>query len=275
VTATPDCLIPIRTTGSRPPLFCVHPISGSAYVYMRLARTLAVNQPIYGLEAPGFDDERAPLTTVPELSQEYLRRLRHVCPDGRYCLLGWSMGGAIAFDMAHRLLAERADVQLLVVIDSPVPEQLPLPPERVTLGRFLYDFMCASGASPSTAMSRVDAGLARLGRDASVETLLQDVSTLLPPELEPDFLRHRYGVFRANVNALSRYSVPGTLPGRVVTIRATATPDTARPWSDVATEVVAHVIGGNHYSIWAGEGLQAMGQILERHLANPLPGGWT
>ena len=51
-----ETLLPIRATGSRPPLYCVHPISGSAYAYTALGCLLASDQPVYGFESPGFED---------------------------------------------------------------------------------------------------------------------------------------------------------------------------------------------------------------------------
>jgi non-ribosomal peptide synthetase component F len=45
-------LVPIRTEGSRPPLFCVHGGGGGVLSYLRLADYLGPDQPLWGLQAP-------------------------------------------------------------------------------------------------------------------------------------------------------------------------------------------------------------------------------
>ena len=144
-----EALLPIRTSGSRPPLYCVHPISGSAYPYAAIGQLLDSDQPVYGFESPGFEDGRTPLTSLEALSAEYVEVLGDVAPGGPYFLLGWSMGGAIAFDMAQRLSASGASVPLLVLIDTAVPAKMELPAQKAMLHRFVVDMIGVSGTSPA------------------------------------------------------------------------------------------------------------------------------
>src|SRR3954454_8858500 len=93
-------IVPLKPDGSATPLYCVHASSGSAYSYLELAQLLGADRPVYGIEAPGFDGDREPVRSLPALSAEYAETLREFQPDGNYLLLGWSLGGTIAFDMA-------------------------------------------------------------------------------------------------------------------------------------------------------------------------------
>src|SRR4029453_3420098 len=54
-------LIPIQPQGARPPLFCVHQLSGEVLCYRDLASHLGPDQPLYGLQARGLDRSSAPL----------------------------------------------------------------------------------------------------------------------------------------------------------------------------------------------------------------------
>ena len=67
-----------------------------AYAYNGHVGLLDPQQPVYGLEAPGCDNERTPMTSLPAYDTEYIDALR-----ANY-LLGWSMGGVVAFEMARR-----------------------------------------------------------------------------------------------------------------------------------------------------------------------------
>ena len=50
---TVSALVPIKTDGTRPPLFFVHAVGGSVAPYVALASLLGEDQPFYGLEDPG------------------------------------------------------------------------------------------------------------------------------------------------------------------------------------------------------------------------------
>src|SRR5206468_4134770 len=49
----------------------------------------------------------------------YLTDLRSVQPAGPYRLGGWSMGGAVAYEIARRLVAAGERVVLLALLDAP------------------------------------------------------------------------------------------------------------------------------------------------------------
>src|SRR5258708_6361139 len=100
-----DRIVPLAPEGTATPLFCVHASSGSAYVYLALARLLSPERPVYGIEAPGFDGGRDPVASVAALGAEYAETLQKFHPGGDFLLLGWSFGGMIAFDLAQRLTA--------------------------------------------------------------------------------------------------------------------------------------------------------------------------
>jgi thioesterase domain-containing protein len=115
-TASPfELLLPLRSGGGAPPLFCVHAASGLAWVYSGLLREVDAARPIYGLQArnaaPG--GEAAP--SVEAMASDYVQAVRGVQRHGPYHLLGWSFGGLVAHAMACRLEAagERVSLTLL------------------------------------------------------------------------------------------------------------------------------------------------------------------
>lgn len=118
----PDCLVPVQPEGDRPPLFCVHPAGGSPWCYLFLADHLGRGQPVYGFQAPGLVDDKAPLTSVEEMAQLYVAAMRAQQPAGPYRLAAWSSGGPVAFEMARLLEAQGESAATLAFFDCAVME---------------------------------------------------------------------------------------------------------------------------------------------------------
>jgi amino acid adenylation domain-containing protein len=64
-------LVPIQTSGSRPPLFCVHAIGGNVLNFVPLARALGEERPVFGLQAVGLDGVSRPLASIQEMAARY------------------------------------------------------------------------------------------------------------------------------------------------------------------------------------------------------------
>ncbi|WIN00199.1 amino acid adenylation domain-containing protein [Actinoplanes oblitus] len=121
---TLDVLITLQPSGSRRPLFCVHPGAGMSWSYAGLARHLSPDQPIYGLQTRALTVPGYQAASVPELAEEYLAEIRRVQPHGPYRLLGWSFGGVLAHAMATALQRAGERVELLAMLDAyPVSAQ--------------------------------------------------------------------------------------------------------------------------------------------------------
>ncbi|WP_341991078.1 SDR family NAD(P)-dependent oxidoreductase [Azorhizobium sp. AG788] len=118
----PDCLVPVQPEGERPALFCVHPAGGSPWCYLFLADHLGRGQPLYGFQAPGLVDDKAPLTSVEEMAGLYVAAMRAQQPMGPYRIAAWSSGGPVAFEMARLLEAEGEVVATLAFLDCAVME---------------------------------------------------------------------------------------------------------------------------------------------------------
>jgi pimeloyl-ACP methyl ester carboxylesterase len=111
-------LVPIRVPTKRAPLFCIHPVSGLSWHYRNLASHLPPEQPVYGIQARGFDDPSLLATSIDAMALDYIQQMRRIQPDGPYYLLGWSLGGNIAHSMATQLEQQGERIALLAVLDS-------------------------------------------------------------------------------------------------------------------------------------------------------------
>ncbi|MEU4775488.1 amino acid adenylation domain-containing protein [Micromonospora sp. NPDC023644] len=124
-----EVLLPLRTRGSGPPLFCVAPATGLAWAYAALLASLP-DRPVYGLQSVAAGRG----ASVAELAADHVRRIREIQPAGPYHLLGASFGGLVAHEMATQLAESGESVAPLVLLDSyPVPaawRELPPPDEH-------------------------------------------------------------------------------------------------------------------------------------------------
>jgi amino acid adenylation domain-containing protein len=107
--------------GAGPALYCVHPTGGSGTWYIPLARALPPGPSVHAFQARGLVGGLDPYT-VPEIAANYVTELsRHENSRGRD-LLGWSMGGNIALEMATQLAAKGDPPTTLVLIEPYLPE---------------------------------------------------------------------------------------------------------------------------------------------------------
>ncbi|MEV0101358.1 amino acid adenylation domain-containing protein, partial [Nocardia sp. NPDC050789] len=113
-----DVLLPIRTGGDQPPLFCIHPALGLSWCYHTFDRYLSGDRPIYGIQTPQITGEDPGPTTIVEMARRYFAEIRAVQPHGPYHLLGWSLGGAIAHQIAVEMRAAGEEVALLALLDA-------------------------------------------------------------------------------------------------------------------------------------------------------------
>jgi amino acid adenylation domain-containing protein len=121
-------LVPLRSEGSRPPLFFAAPVGGNVLSYRDLMIRLESNQPCYGLQAVGLDGVQAPMRNLIDVATHYIQEIRSIQPKGPYYLAGSSFGGLAAYEMAQQLQDQGEEVALVVMFDAygpNYPQRLP------------------------------------------------------------------------------------------------------------------------------------------------------
>lgn len=113
-----DPLVPLRKTGSRRPLFLVHPMGGNILSYLRMLPHLPADQPFFALQASGVDAGSQPIPSVEAQAAFYIEAMRRVQPTGPYLIGGWSYGGFVAFEIANQLIQAGEQVANVLVLDT-------------------------------------------------------------------------------------------------------------------------------------------------------------
>ncbi|WP_327111082.1 amino acid adenylation domain-containing protein [Streptomyces sp. NBC_01341] len=188
-----DVLLPLRQgTAGGPLLFLVHPIGGDVLCFRDMAAALPVEFTVIGVRSPGLDGGTA-FTSVQEMAAAYLHEVRRTQPEGPYHFAGWSMGGAIAYEMARQLSFEGVRTASVVLLDSYAPGSKAFEhfadPEGDRVASFADDLERMTGERADT-------------------TLLSGVRP--PAGEEQESLLRRFTVFDANATALVDYRMRRT-----------------------------------------------------------------
>jgi thioesterase domain-containing protein/acyl carrier protein len=118
VPETWQSLVPISRSGSRPPLFLIHPAEGNVLLYRSLARHLGADQPVYGLQAAGLDGKSPVDARFEHAARRYIQEIRQVQPKGPYMLGGYCLGGTIALEVARQLQEAGEAIGLVAMIEN-------------------------------------------------------------------------------------------------------------------------------------------------------------
>jgi thioesterase domain-containing protein len=252
--APQSLLVPIQPKGSKPPLFCVHACGAHVFIYRSLVRRLSPDQPVFGMRASGLDGEQEPYTRVEDMAAHYIKEIRALEPRGPYYLVGDTLGGLIALEMAHQLNAQGEYVAFLAMFDTFCP--LPAKVDARILSHFVHlrqlgikRYLRAAAQSAQRKLAK------RLSDDVTGIPLTNDEEAFAGKLLsEGDPVRRtEWGIYLATqVNYL-----PPTLryPGKITYFLARdnqydpGEEDNRLCWEKIAREFEVHVIPGRHDTI--------------------------
>ena len=252
-----DLVVPFRIDGSRPPLVLVHGLYGNVLCFRPLARQIGPDQPVYAVQAVGLTGDEIPCDRVEDLAARYLDELGPPLPDGPLVLAGYSFGGMVAWEMAHRLIEAGRDVRLLALIDA-VPPVL-----HTALAPFLY--------SIPICVRQNDGGTRRLALDffvsAAPASSGEDAWALRPLSADANFA----AVARAALVATRRY-VPPRLRGPVALFRSEVdgsrlTHEPRQGWGPLVDgRFTIHDVSGDHVTMLSQPWVDVLADKLSREI---------
>jgi amino acid adenylation domain-containing protein/non-ribosomal peptide synthase protein (TIGR01720 family) len=263
--------VTLQPEGTLPPVFWVHPVGGNVLCYAELARHLGPHRPFHALQATGLDGREAPLASVEDMARRYVEQVRAVQPEGPYLLGGWSLGGAVAFEMARELRRQGQEVALLALLDSfaPVESPPPEPDEATLLAGFAADLARSAGREVFLTPESF-AGLTNEERLRTLWTRARE-ARLLPSGAGLEELRALLEVARANLRAVARYNPP-PYEGRVVLLRARdarrgAEVEPTHGWARlVSSGLSVEDVPGDHHGVLRAPHVGELAERLERWL---------
>jgi thioesterase domain-containing protein/acyl carrier protein len=228
---TPPVLLAYKPYGSKLPFFCIHGVE-------LLARHMDPEQPFYALQPLALGGQVAP-TSVEAMAEDYLHAIQLCQPQGPYFLGGYSFGGLVAFEIAHRLQRQGHKVRLLVLLDSGGPDE--------------------GSAEQGTIFTHLKEQVYRLF--ARLCLMYVRTGRILPIALRmPYFLGMAFSARRA-------YS-PQVYPGRLILLRARENPrDPLKRWGGMGAQGLdIYEIPGNHFTMLQEPQVQQVAIMLKQVL---------
>ncbi|WP_206109250.1 non-ribosomal peptide synthetase [Paenibacillus sp. HB172176] len=257
-----EVLLPLRKSGARPPLFCIHPAGGLSWCYAGLMKSLGSAFPIYGLQARGIARAETLPASLTEMAEDYIAHIRSVQPHGPYYLLGWSLGGNVAHAVASRMQEEGEEIALLVMLDAFPSHFLPIS-EGPNDEEALIALLALGGYDPNSL------GEQTLDMDAAIRILQSDGSALA--SLEPEVIMSLKDTYVNSVRILGEYR-PGKFAGDLLFVHSTVIPDWFTPispdtWQPYITgSIEQHDLACRHKDLCQPGPLAEIGRILSRKL---------
>ena len=100
------------------PLFCIHAGMGTVLGYQGIANKLQGQRSVYGIACRTLIDPLFQDVSLEQMAIDYCIMIKEVQPQGPYNLLGWSLGGPLAFMVSALLEAEKHTVSFLGLVDT-------------------------------------------------------------------------------------------------------------------------------------------------------------
>jgi thioesterase domain-containing protein/acyl carrier protein len=269
-------LVPIQPQGSQRPFFCVHPAGGHVLCYIDLAKYLGKDQPVYGLQAQGFNPGETLFTRVEDMANFYIETIKQVQPESPYKIGGWSFGGVVAFEMARQLLERGEQVDVLAIMDAWTP--ILLDPNKAIDGVYLGGVLNRYFGGIFGGVNLVDPQeLTGLDPEERIELILDkaEAKNLFPPEADREENRRFVDVIIGTLKATYHYQNQH-YPGKVTLFRPQERhyhePDPQLVWVELyaildAAEIDLISVPGNHFSFIKEPHCQETAQRLRNRLS--------
>ncbi|MEM6395439.1 MAG: condensation domain-containing protein [Bacteroidota bacterium] len=111
-------VVPLKASGDKPPIFCLHAGMGHVFFYHPLAEALDKDRPVYAIQPEGLDGETEVHHTIEEMAAFYLEEIKKVQPEGPYLFLGYCYSTAVCVEMGKRLIEAGEPAPRLLIVDS-------------------------------------------------------------------------------------------------------------------------------------------------------------
>ena len=264
-------VVELKTGGSRPPFWLIHPVGGHVLFARHFASLLDREQNLLGIQAQGLDGRREPLPSIEAMATHYLSLIRSYQPQGPYFIGGPSLGGKVCYEMAQQLTAAGEEVGLLVLFDTFAPGY---PPTKPALGWLRDKLLQTRERGLRDSLRALKARV--LGR----HTPRGYVNYRAAEQLEGSHGDAVARVVAANQRASRSYQAR-PYPGTITLFRASQQPvwpgmdlsDVRNGWGKLAAHVEVETVDATHQSVFEKPAVQELARKLEARIARTLAAG--
>lgn len=274
--ATP--LAYLRMTGTKIPLYLVHPIGGDVQAYRELVKFLPEDRPVMALQNLDQAIGGRRYLTLEDMAADYILAISAGQPHGPYIIGGWSMGAVLAFEMAAQWKMRGEKVRLLAMIDPPVCARSECVDDHQfnTEALIMMTEIMVLRQGKELLLSRENVNRLR-GRE-QLKAVLQYLqsSRILRADVNEDTFSSAAALFANNLRILRTYC-PKPQDGSVLFLKADqCSPREHGSLASIESEVwwrhffkgscMPQKVPGTHLTMMEGNNLKIVAEILHAHL---------
>jgi acetoacetyl-CoA synthetase len=266
-------LVPLKAGTTRPLVFMAHGLGGSVMEIFDLAKRIQTQHALYGTQSKRVTGTDQPMEHVEDLAQYYLDAMRKLQPHGPYALIGYSFGGLVMLEVAHRLRQSGETIALLAMLETyPHRKQLSTS-QRIGL---YVDLAKRHAMIAGKLPARKKIAYVTSSAERRLYASWDDDGNFNPPTAASTFSSPAMKRVRdAEGLAWERYR-PRFYGGRINFVQA-AKGNSMFPhnptavWLKLAEELEIDIVPGNHFGIITTH-CQELASVLTRHLAAAFSG---
>jgi thioesterase domain-containing protein/acyl carrier protein len=276
-------LVPLAEDEEKPPLFLVHPTGGNVFCYVSLARHLADDYSVFGVQARGLTLDEHPFVSLADMAAHYAALIREFHPRGPYLIGGWSLGGVIAFEVAARLLAMGSAPEQVLLFDSFLPRSgvgnwlSKVPGMGIDDRKLIIPFALEMG------LPLFDLGITQdqIAKRKTADTLSaiheQAIARdFLPDDISIQDLSRFFAVFTTHLRAVSTHKFK-PIEVELSVFKASAMSDGQMPRGDqrsMWTKLTTHGLNlymadGNHMNMLQGANGKSLAELIRKKIPRP------
>jgi thioesterase domain-containing protein len=258
----------LRAGDQTAPLFVFPGLSGRTTELAKLAARLKNGRAVFRLHIDDLDSEGAPNSSLAQLAGHALARIQTMQPGGPYHLMGYSIGGLIAFEVAQRLRDNGEEVALLVLVETAISERYwPL--------RTWFRSITLRAANQLQTLALLPLHIAMpllIHRSARLARRLRDRLAPTVRLTRPSVPRSR--AFLPREDAMEAYR-PEFYPGKLIFFKSSQELgyfcDLGDLWRDRAAAVEIYTFSTDHRGLARDDVIGLMADRVERCLSNAAP----
>jgi thioesterase domain-containing protein len=260
-----DVVLPLRADAPGAPLFCLPPVGGLSWGYHLLLTQLPPDCRVYGLQSRGLARPEPLPADMAQLARDFADQMCAVQPQGPYFLLGWSVGGTVAYNIARELEARGREVGLLAIMDAG-PSFEAFEGDGDENAWFYFNILLDSFGYPKLLQPGEPEPEAR-----TLAVIRSRPTHILNGWSDEEILRLLHVVLNNVAIAQAHVPAPGMLSCPVLLLAAVGTPPTTAEKAD-AWHAVAHgpvevvELDCQHQHMLLPEPMAAIGAALARRL---------
>ncbi|WP_160114511.1 amino acid adenylation domain-containing protein, partial [Aquimarina sp. AU474] len=268
-----ESIISISKSETTNNLFMIHDVSGDINGYIKLAGLLK-SYNCWGIRNTSITSFSPKELTIQELATNYIKKIKQIQAKGPYTLLGWSLGGIVAYEIVRQMKHLGDTVHQLFMIDSQVPSfddskifSLSIKEEKDLLTKLLKE--------EEIKLDKIDSieGLWKkcipilIKKDnKELVEALPEYFKMLIPDIDKIAIEHlitNVNTIRSLYSAFISFKMKDKLETQLIYIKASSSPTTIESFTDYfEKEISSYVVQGDHYSILKEPGVFQLPEVI-------------